>query len=87
MYAFNPWRVCFLSQGAHLDPCLDDSVMFAKKLGSLGVDVHLDAVDGVPHGFLNFALVSSECMQATNVCKDRLKDCLGLEHTDRKKTN
>lgn len=53
--------------------------MFAKRLDSLGVDVHLDGLDGVPHGFLNFALVSKECMHATEVCRDRLCDALGLK--------
>ena len=52
--------------------------MFAKKLDSLGVDVHLDAVDKVPHGFLNFTLVSKECRQATDLCRERLKDALGM---------
>lgn len=65
-------------QGVHLDPCLDDSVSFAKRLDSLGVDIHLDAVDDVPHGFLNFALVSDECMQATEFCRDKLKLALHM---------
>lgn len=65
-------------QAAHLDPCLDDSVMFARKLDSLGVDVHLDAIDEVPHGFLNFAQVSAECLQATNLCKEKLRTVLGI---------
>ncbi|XP_067938062.1 hormone-sensitive lipase-like [Watersipora subatra] len=63
----------------HLDPCLDDSVMFAKKLDSLGVDVHLDAVDEVPHGFLNFTLVSKECQQATELCRERLEEALHMK--------
>jgi len=65
-------------QACHLDPCLDDSIMFAKKLHSLGVSVHLDAVDKVPHGFLNFNSVSKECMQATDLCRDRLCQILGI---------
>jgi acetyl esterase/lipase len=40
-----------------MDPCLDDCVMFAKKLRKLGVDVSLDVIDGLPHGFLNFSQV------------------------------
>ena len=59
--------------------------MFAKKLDSVGVEAHLDAADAVPHGFMNFAVISKECMQATNIVKDRLRDCLGLEHSNRKK--
>lgn len=41
-----------------MDPCIDDSVMFAKKLKRLGRDVKLDILEGLPHGFLNFSLVS-----------------------------
>ena len=40
-----------------MDPCLDDCVMFAKKLKTLNVDVSLDILEGLPHGFLNFTMV------------------------------
>lgn len=40
-----------------VDPCIDDSVEFSKKLKNLGVDVHLDILEGLNHGFLNFAQV------------------------------
>ncbi|KRT83155.1 hydrolase [Oryctes borbonicus] len=43
----------------HLDPCLDDCVMFGRKLKKIGHDVTLDVIDGLPHGFLNFSLVKS----------------------------
>lgn len=32
--------------------------MFAKRLKSLEVDVKLDLIGGLPHGFLNFSQVS-----------------------------
>lgn len=41
-----------------LDPCLDDSIWFAKRLRDLNVDLKLDILDGLPHGFLNFSRVS-----------------------------
>lgn len=31
--------------------------MFAKKLKKLGNEVGLDILSGLPHGFLNFAMV------------------------------
>lgn len=31
--------------------------MFAKRLKNVGVDVKLDLLAGLPHGFLNFSLV------------------------------
>ncbi|KAK2576142.1 hypothetical protein KPH14_007471 [Odynerus spinipes] len=40
-----------------LDPCLDDCVMFARKLRLLGNPVTLDILPGLPHGFLNLTLV------------------------------
>lgn len=42
----------------NLDGCLDECVEFAKKLKSLGVDVKLEILEGLNHGFLNFNLVS-----------------------------
>lgn len=39
------------------DPCIDDCVEMAKKLRSLNVDIELDIVGALPHGFLNFAQV------------------------------
>lgn len=41
-----------------MDPCLDDCVMFAKKLKRLKRPVTLDILKGLPHGFLNFTMVS-----------------------------
>ena len=41
-----------------VDPCLDDCVEFSKKLKNLNVDVHLDILEGLNHGFLNFAQVN-----------------------------
>lgn len=45
-------------QTVTLDPCLDDCVMFAKKLDRFKVPTKLDILDGLPHGFLNFSMVS-----------------------------
>lgn len=41
-----------------VDPCIDDCVEFSKKLRRLGVDIELDIIEGLNHGFLNFAQVS-----------------------------
>lgn len=51
--------VYFLLQSVQFDPCLDDCVMFAKKLKKLGNCVKLDILDGLPHGFLNFSMVNN----------------------------
>lgn len=44
---------------ATLDPCLDDSIEFAKKMKNLKVDVELKVLNGLPHGFLYLSPVSS----------------------------
>lgn len=49
-------RVFF--QTVEMDPCLDDCVMFSRRLRDLGCNVGLDILPGLPHGFLNFSLVS-----------------------------
>lgn len=41
-----------------VDPCIDDCVEFSKKLKHLNVNISLDIVEGLNHGFLNFAQVS-----------------------------
>ena len=47
---------------------LDDSIMMAKRLQENGVDVHIDLLDGLAHGFLNFVLVSHEAKHGSNLC-------------------
>ncbi|KAL3095378.1 hypothetical protein niasHS_007477 [Heterodera schachtii] len=46
----------------HLDPLLDDTVTFAKLVRDSGGRVKsVDLLDNLPHGFLNFAPMSSDC--------------------------
>ncbi|XP_012267079.2 hormone-sensitive lipase isoform X2 [Athalia rosae] len=59
-----------------LDPCLDDCVMFARKLKGLGNPVTLDILAGLPHGFLNFCLVSKEAMDGSHLCVRRIQELL-----------
>ncbi|XP_011639018.1 hormone-sensitive lipase isoform X2 [Pogonomyrmex barbatus] len=62
----------------HLDPCLDDCVMFARKLRSLGNKVTLDILPGLPHGFLNLLQTSKEAMEGAEFCARRIKELLEL---------
>ncbi|BFZ14026.1 hypothetical protein BsWGS_17065 [Bradybaena similaris] len=64
----------------HLDPLLDDSVMFARRLRDLQVPVSLHLVDDLPHGFLNFALLSAEAKQAADLCARKLSEMLQCSH-------
>ncbi|CAG9101066.1 unnamed protein product [Plutella xylostella] len=63
----------------HLDPCLDDCVMFARKLRRLGAAVSLDVLEGLPHGFLNFSLMAKEANEGSKLCVQRIKELLDLE--------
>ncbi|ENN72419.1 hormone-sensitive lipase isoform X2 [Dendroctonus ponderosae] len=62
-----------------LDPCLDDCVMFAKRLKSVGNDVSLDILPGLPHGFLNFSLISKDAHEGSKLCVQRMKELLQLD--------
>ncbi|CAG2163652.1 unnamed protein product [Oppiella nova] len=55
------------------DACLDDSIQMAKKWNG---PVCLDVVDGLPHGFLNFVLVSEDAKRAADLCLDRVQQAL-----------
>lgn len=62
-----------LSQACALDPMLDDSVMFAKRLKNLDQPVTLCVVDDLPHGFLSLSQLSRETREAANVCVERIR--------------
>lgn len=64
----------------HLDPCLDDCVMFAKKLKKLGNTVGIEVLEGLPHGFLNFSLMAKEANEGSKICIERIKQLLDLEN-------
>ncbi|CAG2113848.1 unnamed protein product [Medioppia subpectinata] len=55
------------------DACLDDSVQMAKKWKG---PVCLDVIDALPHGFLNFVLLSEEAQRAGDLCLDRVQQAL-----------
>ncbi|XP_054708470.1 hormone-sensitive lipase-like [Uloborus diversus] len=62
----------------NFDPCLDDSITFAKRLKSLNCHVVLDVLDGLPHGFLNFLPFSQEAHNGSNLCVKRLLEAMKL---------
>ncbi|XP_017035697.1 hormone-sensitive lipase [Drosophila kikkawai] len=63
----------------NMDPCLDDCVMFAKKLKRLGRQVNLEILEGLPHGFLNFTMLSNEAMEGSKHCIKSLQTLLQLK--------
>ncbi|XP_072760685.1 hormone-sensitive lipase-like isoform X2 [Anoplolepis gracilipes] len=60
------------------DPCLDDCIMFARKLRSLDNKVTLDILPGLPHGFFYFLRVSKEAMEGVKFSANRIKELLEL---------
>ncbi|XP_068591397.1 hormone-sensitive lipase isoform X2 [Cebidichthys violaceus] len=56
-----------------LDPMLDDSVMFAKRLRNIDQPVTLCVVDDLPHGFLSLSQLCRETKEAANVCVERIR--------------
>ncbi|VVC30257.1 Hypothetical protein CINCED_3A008389 [Cinara cedri] len=58
----------------HMDPCLDDCVMFAKRLKGLGKKVNMDILKGLPHGFLNLAITCKEAHEGSVLCAERIAE-------------
>ncbi|VDN19057.1 unnamed protein product [Gongylonema pulchrum] len=64
----------------HLDPLLDDTITFAKKVRDSGGRVMcVDLLDNLPHGFLNFTLVSPECREGSKICLGRIKEAFDFD--------
>lgn len=59
-----------------LDPMLDDSVMFARRLRGLDRPVTLRVVEDLPHGFLSLASLCRETRQAAALCVERIRTVL-----------
>ena len=53
-------------QACHLDPLLDDSITFARRLRSLSVEHHLVMIHNLPHGFLSFYNANHHCKRASD---------------------
>lgn len=57
---------------------LDDTVMFARRLHKIGKPVKVEFINDLPHGFLNFVLVSPEAKLGSERCIHNLKHLLGM---------
>lgn len=63
----------------HLDPTLDDMVMFAKKLRALGCQITVKVLDYLPHGFLNLFPRGNEAQEGIQCCVNMLRSALQME--------
>jgi len=61
-----------------MDACLDENVKFSSNLINAGVDVKMEVLKGLPHGFLAFGQFSKDCeqgvMDITKVICDFIKN-------------
>ncbi|XP_043935353.1 hormone-sensitive lipase [Protopterus annectens] len=64
-----------------LDPMLDDSVMFAKRLRNLGKPVELCVVEDLPHGFLSLSQLSRDTKDAAGVCIEQIRKVIAAKDT------
>jgi len=72
---FPPIKIVTLS----LCPFFDDSITFAKRFRQLNVNVQLDILDGLPHGFLNFARLSREAHEGSKLSMSRIAELLDIK--------
>lgn len=63
----------------HLDPTLDDMIMFAKKLRALGCQITIRVLDDLPHGFLNLFPRGNEALDGIQCCVTMLRAALQME--------
>uniref|UniRef100_A0A0N4ZII1 Hormone-sensitive lipase n=1 Tax=Parastrongyloides trichosuri TaxID=131310 RepID=A0A0N4ZII1_PARTI len=68
--------------GCHLDPLLDDTVSFGRKVKKAGGQIKLvKLLDNLSHGFLNFTMVSPECKRGSDTCLEIMMEALGVPET------
>jgi acetyl esterase/lipase len=64
-----------------LDPLLDDSLAFARRLQGLGNQVRLRVFEDLSHGFLQFGMIHQPSADAAKECVGWIKEVVngGLE--------
>ena len=65
-------------QASALDPLLDDSVEFVRKLHKLEKPAELYILDKLPHGFLNFQPFSTEAREGCDLLIACIKKSLNM---------
>ena len=49
-----------------MDACLDENIKFSSNLVDAGVEVEMEVMKGLPHGFLAFVPYSKDCEQGVH---------------------
>lgn len=66
-------------KACHMDPLLDDTITFARRVRDCGGKVMaVDLLDNLPHGFLNFTLISPECREGAKICLNHIREAFGM---------
>lgn len=65
-------------QASALDPLLDDSVEFVRKLHALNKPAELYILEKLPHGFLNFQPFSAEAREGCDLLIACIKKSLNM---------
>ena len=74
---FQLWLLSYI-QASALDPLLDDSVEFVRKLHKLEKPAELYILDKLPHGFLNFQPFSTEAREGCDLLIACIKKSLNM---------
>jgi acetyl esterase len=61
---------------AEIDPLLDDSIEYARRLEQAGVPVEMQVYPGMFHGFWRMAGVLAEARQALNLAGERMRQAM-----------
>jgi acetyl esterase len=61
---------------AEIDPLLDDSINYARRLELAGVPVEMQIIPGMFHGFWRMAGVLAEARQALDLAGDRMRHAM-----------
>eukprot|EP00658_Telonema_sp_P-2_P025836 TRINITY_DN20410_c0_g1_i2.p1 TRINITY_DN20410_c0_g1~~TRINITY_DN20410_c0_g1_i2.p1 ORF type:complete len:307 (-),score=62.55 TRINITY_DN20410_c0_g1_i2:89-907(-) len=81
-----PWTHCV---AAGCDPLIDDSSTFVHRLNQAGARASLQVMEGLPHGFLHFGLLSTPCRDAISQTAQQmsmmLKEGVTQYQTDQEK--
>ena len=73
-----PLALFLFPQACSLDPLLDDSIDFIRRMKKLKKDSEIFIVDDLPHGFLNFNFASSEAREANDLITACIKCVLKI---------
>jgi acetyl esterase/lipase len=61
---------------SEIDPCLDEIVTFSNRMVDLGLNVTLNVLSGLPHGFLSLNSISKEAQLAVDFISKKIQNMI-----------